>query len=67
MNKKARQALHQKSVAELQTELAAMILELGQKLVERAADKLENKSSVKTLSDNIARYKTVLRIKELAQ
>jgi ribosomal protein L29 len=53
-------ALHQKTVAELEKMLNDLNLELAAKRLMRKAGRLENVSEVKTLSDDIARVKTIL-------
>jgi len=53
-------ALHQKTVAELEKMLNDLSLELAAKRLMKKAGRLENVSEVKTLSDDIARVKTII-------
>jgi len=66
MKTKDKQALHQKTQAELQQMLSEHQLELAQSRMKKKVGKLENTSLIKTLSDNIARIKTIIRIKQLS-
>lgn len=57
-------ALHQKTVAELEKMLNEMTLSLAAKRLMKKAGRLENTSEVKTLSDDIARIKTIITEKK---
>jgi ribosomal protein L29 len=52
--------LHQKTVAELGTELIKAIKELTQARLEKAAGRLKNVSSVARLADHVARVRVTL-------
>jgi large subunit ribosomal protein L29 len=58
------QALHEKSVSELNTQLFELESELGKSKVEHSVGKLKSPSSLKMLRKSIARIKTILREKE---
>jgi large subunit ribosomal protein L29 len=58
------QALHEKSVSELNTQLFELESELGKSKVEHSVGKLQSPSSLKMLRKSIARIKTILREKE---
>lgn len=58
-------ALHTKEISELQTELRELEKELVKARLERSAGKLASPAKVRSLSDDIARFKTVIREKEL--
>jgi large subunit ribosomal protein L29 len=60
-------ALQTKDSAELQQQLRGLETELVKARLERSAGKLENPAKVKSLSDDIARVKTVIREKQLNQ
>ena len=66
MKRQALQALRDKSAAELQTQLQELTVDLARKRHEKKVGKISNPRSVSTLSDDIARVKTILREKELA-
>ena len=53
-------ALHQKTVAELEKMLTELNLSLAAKRLMKKAGRLENTSELKTLSDDIARVKTII-------
>ena len=57
--------LHDKTVAELQSQLAEVRRELAKAKLEQAADKLEDINLPAKLGDDVARIKTVLREKQL--
>ena len=58
-------ALHEMSVAELNSKLTAIEAELGKSKVENAVGKLKNPASLTLLRKEIARIKTIVREKEL--
>ncbi|HYD35273.1 MAG TPA: 50S ribosomal protein L29 [Vitreimonas sp.] len=58
-------ALKDKSVAELQKQLAQLVVELARKRHEKKVGKIVNSRSVSVMSDDIARIKTILKEKEL--
>ncbi len=60
-------ALHDKTIGELDKMLIDMLDNLAKIRLEKAAGRLENTSSVKILSDDVARVKTVLTIKSAIQ
>mgnify|MGYP003329963995 CR=1 FL=1 len=64
MKSKDLKALHQQSLAELQKKLTILQQELGQARVKKQAGKLENTSSVKLLADDVARVKTIMKLKK---
>ena len=53
-------ALHQKTVAELEKMLNELNLSLAAKRLMKKAGRLENISEINTLSDDIARVKTII-------
>lgn len=57
-------ALHDKTVDELNKLLNELTDQLAKIRLEKSAGKLENTTSVKNLSDDVARVKTVLTIKQ---
>lgn len=65
MTKKDRQALHQQTTTQLQKMQTEIEMQLMKARMEKHAGKLANTSLVKTLSDDLARVKTVLRIQQL--
>lgn len=67
MTKKDRQALHTKTDKELQKMQAEIDMQLLKARMEKHAGKLANTSLIKTLSDDLARVKTVLRILQLQE
>lgn len=67
MKTKDIQALHQKTSAELQKMQTELQLKLAKARIEKKAGKLENTSLVKTLSDDIARVKTIMREQQTAK
>lgn len=60
-------ALQSKEIAELQQQLSELETELVKARLERSAGKLQNPAKVKSLSDDIARVKTVIRDKQLRE
>lgn len=58
-------ALQTKEVTELQQQLTGLETELVKARLERSAGKLQNPAKVRSLSDDIARVKTVIREKQL--
>jgi large subunit ribosomal protein L29 len=60
------QALHEKSVAELNAQLTELESELGKSKVEHSVGKLQSPSSLRMLRKSIARIKSILREKELS-
>ena len=60
MKKNDIKALHQKTVAELEKMLNELNLSLAAKRLMKKAGRLENVSEIRTLSDDIARVKTVI-------
>lgn len=66
MKKNDIKALHQKDQKELSTMLKEMSLMLAQARLQKKAGKLANVSKIAMLADDIARVKTVLKMKELA-
>lgn len=67
MTKKDRQELHQQTASQLQKMQTELDLKLMKARMEKHAGKLANTSLVKTLSDDLARVKTVLRLQQLQQ
>lgn len=59
-------ALHNKTVEELEVQLKDLLVELAQARLKKAAGKLKN-THTSLLSDDVARVKTVLSIKQKAQ
>ena len=59
------QALHNKTVKELETQLKDLLVELAQARLKKAAGKLQNTHTA-LLSDDVARVKTVLSMKRKA-
>lgn len=59
--------LHQKTIEELVAELNEIEVRFRQARLEEAADKLKNRRELHSLRKDIARYKTIIREKELAQ
>lgn len=57
-------ALHGKTVADLQQQLAELRTELGKIQVEKKAQKLSNPRRVSTVKDDIARVMTIIKVKE---
>lgn len=53
-------ALHQKTIIELEKELTELSLKLAQARLQKGAQKLQSVSIIATLSDDVARIKTVL-------
>lgn len=66
MKKNDIKALHQKDQKELSKMLKEMSLMLAQARLQKKAGKLQNVSKIAMLADDIARVKTVLKMKELA-
>lgn len=64
MKRKDVQALHGKTAKELEKMRGELEMKVATARVEKHAGKLANTSLVKTLSDDLARVKTVLRLKE---
>lgn len=60
-------ALADKSVAELNKQLQELQLQVAKARLEKSVGKLENLRLVSSLSDDVARIKTVLREKQLAE
>ncbi|MDQ5951617.1 MAG: large subunit ribosomal protein [Patescibacteria group bacterium] len=58
-------ALQSKEIAELDQQLTGLQTELVKARLERSAGQLQNPAKVKSLSDDIARVKTVIRQKQL--
>ena len=58
-------ALHQKTVAELDKELAMMNRDLANMRLQKKVGKLSSTAKLKNLSDDIARIKTILTEKKL--
>lgn len=56
-------ALHNKTVQELEAQLKDLLVELAQGRLKKAAGKLKNTHTA-LLSDDVARVKTVLSIKQ---
>lgn len=59
-------ALQSKEIAELEQQLTSLQTELVKARLERSAGQLQSPAKVKSLSDDIARVKTVMRQKQLA-
>ena len=59
--------LHQKTIAQLLQQLEKLQKQLAKAKLELAADKLENTSLVKHLGYDIARIKTIITEKRMAQ
>jgi ribosomal protein L29 len=66
MKRKDITALHDKTEKELNKMQQELQLQLAKSRMEKKAGKLENISLVKTLADDVARIKTVIREKQLA-
>jgi ribosomal protein L29 len=62
MKKNDIKELHNKTVGELEKQLGALLVELAQARLKKAAGKLKN-THVALLSDDVARVKTVLSMK----
>lgn len=56
-------ALHQKTVAELETELEKLLNELTKARMEKTAGKLSNVALVHTLADDVARVRAIIKEK----
>lgn len=67
MKLKDKKALHTKEDQELRTMEQDLAMELVKRRNEKKAHKLANVSMVKTLADDLARVKTILRLRQLAQ
>lgn len=59
-------ALHEKSLEELNKLNQELLAKLAKMRLEKSARRLENTSSVKILADDIARVKTIITQKQLA-
>lgn len=60
-------ALHQKTAAELDKELLSLNHELANMRLQKKVGKLSSVAKLKNLSDDIARIKTILTEKKLAE
>jgi ribosomal protein L29 len=67
MKSKDIKQLADKTVAELLAELVVLQTDLAKKLHEKKVGKLSNPRLVSHLSDDVARYKTIIRHKELTE
>ena len=66
MKKNDIKALHDKTIKELEIQLKTLLVELAQARLQKAAGKLKNTHTA-LLSDDVARVKTVLSIKQKAK
>ena len=65
MKRKDITTLHQKSVAELQTELEKLLKELTKARLEKSAGKLSNVALIHTLADDVARVRAIIKEKSV--
>lgn len=63
MKRKDITTLHQKTVAELQTELEKLLKELTKARLEKSAGKLSNVALAHTLADDVARVRAIIKEK----
>jgi large subunit ribosomal protein L29 len=66
MKKQDKQALHEKSVTELEAQLIELESELGKSKIEHSVGKLKSPASLKMLRKSISRIKSILSQKELS-
>ncbi|MFH2118404.1 MAG: 50S ribosomal protein L29 [Candidatus Paceibacterota bacterium] len=67
MKTKDIKALHEQTIAQLQKQLIGLQQQLAQNRIKKHAGKLENTSLVKLGADDIARIKTIIKEKQMAQ
>ena len=60
-------ALQAKTIEELNQQLSSLNERLTESYLEKAARRLQNTASIKNLRADIARVKTVIRVKEMAE
>lgn len=65
MKRKDITTLHQKTVAELQTELEKLLKELTKARLEKSAGKLSNVALIHTLADDVARVRAIIKEKSV--
>lgn len=67
MKKKEKQELHQKTITQLQKEAGKLTKELAKLRLELRAGKLKNVRQLMNQRHHLARLKTIIREKELAE
>lgn len=67
MKRKDIKSLHQKSVKELEKMVQELTISLAKFRLQKAANKLEKPSLIKSVSDDIARCKTIITEKKLVE
>lgn len=65
MKRKDIKALHEMDIASLNEKLVALTMQYAKAKLEKKVGKLSNRRLVSTLSDDVARVKTVLHSKEM--
>ncbi|OGJ37275.1 MAG: 50S ribosomal protein L29 [Candidatus Pacebacteria bacterium RIFOXYB1_FULL_39_46] len=67
MKTKDIKALHEQTITQLQKQLVGLQQQLAQNRIKKHARKLENTSLVKLGADDIARIKTIIKERQIAQ